>query len=199
MTFMKWTNLALFAAALGVAAALCTGCGSSGAESTESEAVSSAVSEASSVAETKPTEPATLPFSLPEGFTYNESYSTVDTALYSNDSGIAITVETGTSSPSNLLAAQTNVATEETTLAVVEAERSNVTDLALSDFEAASGQGYMAYRYTLTFTYRSVSEIDYRYDYTTDSATYLVSVNAAQSQWETAQTIADSIVSSMKG
>lgn len=191
---IKTRTLFLTAAMAAVLALSLTGCGGSGGEETASSeaAVVSTVSQA----DPTPTEPASLPFTMPEGFTYNKDYSTAETALYSNSSGIAITFARTDSSPSYLLAAQNNTATKETTQSAVEAGRTDISDLDVEDFDCKNGEGYIAYRYTLTFTSRSVDQVNYVYTYTTESDNYAVSVNAAQSKTDDAKKVADGIVDS---
>lgn len=191
---MKWNPILLATACLSamLLAFSLTACGSSGEPA--SEAPAPIVSEAPAP-EAK--EPDSLPFTLPEGFAYDLSYSTGETALFHNGR-IAITYGRTDSSSSYLLSAQNNTATQDTTLSAVQAGRPELTDLEISDFSYDKGDDYIRYSYTLTFTNRNVAEINYIYTYTNNTYNYAVSVNAAQSDAEQARAIADGIAQSFR-
>lgn len=189
---IKWTRIATLAAvtAAAVMTLTVTGCGGSSEEASSDEPVVSAVSQA------EVQEPESLPFTMPKGFSYNKDYSTAETALYNNSKGIAITFARTESSASYLLSAQNNTASQATTASAIQAGRPDISNLEVTDFSYDSGQGYISYTYTMSFTNHSVEEINYVYTYTNDTDNYAVSVNAAQTQSEDAKAVAKSVIDS---
>ncbi len=185
---MKWTRIAALAAVT-LAAAMTmtmglTGCGGGGSEE---EVTSSTVS----TPEVK--QPEHIPFALPADFAYNQQYSSVETALYNNADGIAITYTKEDSSASSLLSAQNNTATQDTTYTKIAAKRPDITELNVSDFSYDIGQGYISYKYLVSFTNRSVEEVNYVYSYTDDKNVHTISVNAPANKADSASQIAGSV------
>lgn len=184
---MKWTRIAALAAVT-LAAAMTmtmglTACGGGGDEEVTSSTVSAPEVKA----------PDHIPFTLPTGFTYNQQYSSVETALYNNTDGIAITYTKEDSSASNLLSAQNNTATQDTTYTKIAAKRPDITELNVSDFSYDVGQGYISYKYLVSFTNRTVQEVNYVYSYTDDKNTHTISVNAPASKADSASQIAGAV------
>ncbi len=192
---MKRTRIiwlaALAAAAMTLAAA---GCGGTEEADTSEAAVQSAAAETASAAVAQ--EPAALPFTLPEGFAYNPTYSTAETALYDNGAGIAITYARTESSASYLLSAKNNLATQESTQTAMEAARADALNLEISDFSYNSGDDFIAYTYTMGFVYDDVAEVDYVYTYTTADWNYAVSVNTGRYQADDAKAVAETVAGS---
>ena len=187
MNPMKWTRIAMIAAVLAAAATMTVsfaGCGGGGEDTTETS---------SAAAEPVVAEPASIPFTLPEGFTYNKTYSSVETALYSNADGIAITYTKEDSSASSLLSAQNNTATQDTTYTKIAAKRPDITDLSVSEFSYDIGQGYISYKYLVSFTNRGVDEVNYVYSYTDDKSVHTISVNAPAAKADSASQLAGKV------
>lgn len=186
---MKWTRIATLAA-ITVAATMTfalTGCGGNDTDT------NSGLDTVSTVSTLEVKEPIQIPFTLPSGFTYNKEYSTADVALYNNTDGIAITYKKEDSSTSILLSAQNNTATQDTTYTVIAAKRPDITDLTVSDFSYNIGQGYASCKYLISFTNRSVEEVNYVYTYTDDKNIHTISVNAPKDKTDSASQIADSV------